>query len=409
MTARLRWAARSSERCSALLLVHAGEVVATERLVNELWGERPPKTATTSLQNFVSQLRKLLGPETLETKAPGYILRVDRDRFDLARFEALGAEAARAPSPQERAKLLREALALWRGPPLADLAFETFAQAEIRRLEELRLEAVESRIDADLELGAGGELVGELESLVVQFPLRERLRGAADARALPLGSAGGRDSGATTMPAASSWTSSGSSPGRHSSRSTRRSCARSARSSRMPRSRTREDQLVDMIKALLAGRLVPVLGTAIGGSAPDAAQLDSAPRRAVRLSAGSSAYARAGRRVRAPDAGSWAALRRAARALRRRTRARPRPRVRRRAGAIPSRAGPAPPAGRDERIRRSARARACRCGRGAGRRLVRRARRERRQVRALSRTATRRSSTCRTPTRASRSASARSC
>src|SRR5439155_15149560 len=79
--------------------------------------------------------------------------------------------------PDERAKLLRDALALWRGPPLADLSFETFAQNEIRRLEELRLDALENRIDADLELGGAGDLVGELESLVAQFPLRERLRG----------------------------------------------------------------------------------------------------------------------------------------------------------------------------------------------------------------------------------------
>src|SRR5262249_32930414 len=132
----------------ALLLVHAGEVVATERLVTELWGERPPKTATTSLQNFVSQLRKLLGPELLETRPPGYVLRIDRARFDFARFEALVAQARRA-EPQERARVIREALALWRGPPLADVAYETFAQSEIRRLEELRLDALEARIDAD--------------------------------------------------------------------------------------------------------------------------------------------------------------------------------------------------------------------------------------------------------------------
>jgi DNA-binding SARP family transcriptional activator len=159
----------------ALLLLRAGEVVASERLVTELWGDRPPKTATTSLQNFVSQLRKLFGPELLETKPPGYVLRLESGQLDLARFEGLVA-AARGEEPRERARLLREALALWRGPPLADLAYETFAQSEIRRLEELRLDAIETRFDADLELGAGGELVPELEALVAQHPLRERLR-----------------------------------------------------------------------------------------------------------------------------------------------------------------------------------------------------------------------------------------
>jgi DNA-binding SARP family transcriptional activator len=159
----------------ALLLLRAGEVVATERLVTELWGERPPKTATTSLQNFVSQLRKLFGPDLLQTKPPGYVLRLEPGQLDLARFEDLVADARRE-EPRERARLLREALALWRGPPLADLAYETFAQSEIRRLEELRLDALETRIDADLELGGGGELVSELETLVAQHPLRERLR-----------------------------------------------------------------------------------------------------------------------------------------------------------------------------------------------------------------------------------------
>jgi DNA-binding SARP family transcriptional activator len=158
-----------------LLLVRAGEVVATDRLVDQLWGEHPPKTATTSLQNLVSQLRKLLGPAVLVTRAPGYVLSIDPDTLDLGRFERLVA-ASRNAEAAERAATLRQALALWRGAPLADLAFETFAQNEIRRLEELRLDAIEERIDADLELGEGSSLVPELEALVEQFPLRERLR-----------------------------------------------------------------------------------------------------------------------------------------------------------------------------------------------------------------------------------------
>ena len=245
----------------ALLLVHAGEVVATERLVTELWGERPPKTATTSLQNFVSQLRKLLGSERLETKPPGYVLRVDPGHFDLARFEQL-VSTARGAGAAERAKLLREALALWRGPPLADFVFETFAQGEIRRLEELRLGALEERIEADLELGGGSDLVAELESLVDQYPLRERLRGQL---MLALYRAGRQADALQSY---------------HATRSVlvdelgiepspalqqiytsilRQETALAPESS--PASP--EDQLTDMIKALIAGRLVPVLGTGV--------------------------------------------------------------------------------------------------------------------------------------------------
>jgi DNA-binding SARP family transcriptional activator len=159
----------------ALLLLRVGEVVATDRLVAELWGEHPPRTAVTSLKNSISQLRKLLGPGVVITKPPGYQLGVDSEQVDFARFERLCSEARDAPHDL-RSALLREALALWRGPPLADLAYETFAQGEIRRLEELRVGALEARIDADLEAGGGAELVAELESLVSRYPLRERLR-----------------------------------------------------------------------------------------------------------------------------------------------------------------------------------------------------------------------------------------
>jgi DNA-binding SARP family transcriptional activator len=160
----------------ALLLQDAGKVVATDRLVDALWGEKPPRTAATSLQNFVSQLRKVLGPEILETKAPGYRLNVRPGQLDLDRFLAL-AEAARRAAPQEKAAKLREALALWRGPPLADFSFEPFAQPQIAHLEELRLATLEERIQADLDDGRHAELVGELEGLVEQHPVRERLRG----------------------------------------------------------------------------------------------------------------------------------------------------------------------------------------------------------------------------------------
>jgi DNA-binding SARP family transcriptional activator len=158
----------------ALLLLDAGRVVSTDRLIDALWGERPPTTATTSLQNFVSQLRKLVGPDLLVTKSPGYQLRLEPEQLDFERFR-LHVEAAKRERADQRSDKLREALALWRGPALADLAFEPFAIGESARLEELRLAALEERIDADLESGRHAELVGELEALVREHPMREQL------------------------------------------------------------------------------------------------------------------------------------------------------------------------------------------------------------------------------------------
>jgi DNA-binding SARP family transcriptional activator len=126
----------------ALLLLRANDVVPAERLIELLWGESPPRTAGTSLQNFVSQLRKAIGPEVLETRAPGYRLRLEPEQLDLTRFERL-VRRAREGELVERARLLGEALELWRGSPLADFAYETWAQNEIRRLEELRLGVLE--------------------------------------------------------------------------------------------------------------------------------------------------------------------------------------------------------------------------------------------------------------------------
>jgi DNA-binding SARP family transcriptional activator len=159
----------------AILLLHANEVVATDRLIGELWGESPPATVAKSVQSYVMRLRRELGPERLSTRPPGYVLNVAPDELDLAVFERLRGEARRA-EPARAAQKLREALALWRGPPLADLAYEPFAQTEIVRLEELRLAVLEERIDADLADGRHGDLVGELEALIVDHPLRERLR-----------------------------------------------------------------------------------------------------------------------------------------------------------------------------------------------------------------------------------------
>src|SRR5438093_7388220 len=158
----------------AMLLLHANEVVSQDRLIDALWDEAPPETARKAVQVYISQLRKLLGPGLLVTRPPGYVLQLEPGKLDLDRFEALRREAREA-DPSTAAAKLREGLALFRGRPLADFAGERFAQAEIARLEELRLVALEERIDAELRLGQHAELVGELDALVAEHPLRERL------------------------------------------------------------------------------------------------------------------------------------------------------------------------------------------------------------------------------------------
>jgi DNA-binding SARP family transcriptional activator len=160
----------------AFLLLHAGEVVPADRLIDELWGEEPPESARKSLQVRVAGIRKALGAETVLTQGPGYTIKPGPDGLDLHRFERLVAEADRA-EPAVAAGTLRKALSVWRGPALVDFAYEPFAQAGIRRLEELRLVALERWIDVELVLGRHADLVGELEALVVEHPLRERLRG----------------------------------------------------------------------------------------------------------------------------------------------------------------------------------------------------------------------------------------
>jgi DNA-binding SARP family transcriptional activator len=165
----------------ALLALHPNEVLSAARLVDELWGDEAPDTAASALQVYVSQLRKALEPDgppytVLVTRPPGYMLAVGAGERDIDRFSDL-VQAAREGDASAAAETLREALALWRGPPLADLAYESFAQTEAVRLEELRLEALEGRIEADLDAGRHRELVGELEALTVGHPLRERLRG----------------------------------------------------------------------------------------------------------------------------------------------------------------------------------------------------------------------------------------
>jgi class 3 adenylate cyclase/tetratricopeptide (TPR) repeat protein len=157
----------------ALLALRAGEVVPTDRLVDELWGDEPPKAAVGSLQNFVSELRKMLGAEVLVTRSPGYLLDIPRDAVDVHRFERIVREAARE-APEQRAASLREALGLWRGPALADVQLEDAMVAEAARLEESRVAVWEDRLEAELELGRQSQVIGELESLVGKHPLRER-------------------------------------------------------------------------------------------------------------------------------------------------------------------------------------------------------------------------------------------
>ena len=160
----------------ARLLLDAGRVVPVETLVDGLWGEHPPASANKLLQVYVSQLRKAVGHEAIETRKPGYLVRVEHGHFDLMRFEALAAAGGDTSDAARRSELLAEALSLWRGPALAEFRTEPFARPAARRLAELRLAALEQRIDAELELGRHDRLVAELEALAAEEPLRERPR-----------------------------------------------------------------------------------------------------------------------------------------------------------------------------------------------------------------------------------------
>jgi DNA-binding SARP family transcriptional activator len=164
----------------ACLALRANEPVSVDRLVEDLWGDGAPPTAPKIVQNYVSQLRRALGEQVILTRAQGYELRIEPEQLDAARFESLLEQARRDREEGDSARaagLLRDAIDLWRGPPLADFSFESFAQSEIARLEELRLLAIEERIDAELTLGRHAELIGDLERLVLEHPVRERLRG----------------------------------------------------------------------------------------------------------------------------------------------------------------------------------------------------------------------------------------
>src|SRR5437868_281914 len=159
-----------------MLLLHRDRIVATDELAEAIWGDEPPDTAQTAIQGHISALRKILGVDRIETRPPGYRLRLHADELDAQRFEDRIAAARAAPDLVERKALLEEALSLWRGEPLAEFVALHAARPEIGRLAELRHLATEERIQTDLDLGAHRALLPELERLVRAEPLRERLR-----------------------------------------------------------------------------------------------------------------------------------------------------------------------------------------------------------------------------------------
>jgi len=164
----------------ALLLLNLNRPVSTDQLIELLWPDKPPGRPQTAIQGYVSGLRKLLGQGTIETTAAGYVLHAEAEQLDVNRFERLlreGREALAVGHTEEAARGLSDGLELWRGPALADFTYERWAQSEIGRLEELRLVAREELLEARLALGQHAEVVGELEALIREQPLRERPRG----------------------------------------------------------------------------------------------------------------------------------------------------------------------------------------------------------------------------------------
>ena len=172
-------APRQRSLLAALLLAHRQDTVAIDRLIDALWGEHPPATAVKSVQVHISQLRRALGPDVIRTRPTGYAIALEPEAFDLARFETLVARA-RGEAPEQAADTLREALALFRGPPLADAMLLGPAAVEADRIENARLDALEQRIGHDLALGRHAELVPELEGADRRSPLpRAPARAAA--------------------------------------------------------------------------------------------------------------------------------------------------------------------------------------------------------------------------------------
>lgn len=177
-----RWVQIGGGRERALLTIlvlQRGEALPTDALIDMLWANAPPPGAAKTLEVYISRLRSALGDGLIVTRERGYSLELDPGTADIDRFVSTfdrGRELLAQDDPKRAAEALRQALAVWRGSPLADLSSERFAQAEIARLEELRLACLEKRVDADLALGLDLELVAELRALVRAHPRRERLR-----------------------------------------------------------------------------------------------------------------------------------------------------------------------------------------------------------------------------------------
>jgi DNA-binding SARP family transcriptional activator len=168
----------------ALLLVNANRALSNDRLIDTLWGDLGPAGALKRLQAAILRLRRVLDPEAVHDEsvlrrvAGGYLLAVGPGELDAEVFQARvrdGRRALEAGEARRAREVLVKALGMWRGPALAEVAYEDFAQPEIRRLEELRLAALEVRVDCELQLGEHGEVIGELEALVAEHPGRERL------------------------------------------------------------------------------------------------------------------------------------------------------------------------------------------------------------------------------------------
>lgn len=177
--ARYRWIGAAKWRALlATLVIHRGRTVSVDRVCDELWGDLPPRGAANLVHGYVMRLRRTLGDRggrLLVTRSPGYQLTVPPCRIDTGRFSTLAAEGLATSDPGTAADTLAEALALWRGPALADVPVTPLVQAEVTRLEELRLTVIEARVEADLALGRHAGLVAELQALVRDHPLRERL------------------------------------------------------------------------------------------------------------------------------------------------------------------------------------------------------------------------------------------
>ena len=333
----------------AALLLRAGRVVPTEQLVDELYGAEPPPTATASLQNAVVALRKALGPDVLVTRTPGYVLAVSR-----ATRSTRGASSSCSPtrgraSPEERRALLVRALDLWRGPALAEFAFEDWAQPETRRLEELRLVALEERIATDIELGRPADVVPELESLVRRA---SAARAPGSSLMLALHAAGRRRRRSSALPTRTAALDElGLEPGEDLRRLQGEILRRRGGAARSNGHGGAHDADAEVVKALVSGRVVPVLGLDGGDR----------PRRAARPAFGypsrPSARPRPRLAVRRDDERLGPALRRATPPLRGGGRAAARAPLPGRACAAAPRARRAAPADHLDAVRPRARAR----------------------------------------------------